>query len=134
MPPSLFQGTSHYPGLDHLVSGPVPVIPGAFTPRPLLHEQLRACCFRSGFLAKQVNLTTETNSLPRLSERMTRPCNPPFVLSHCWDFLQEGTFRAMSDFLQLGFKIFSPRFRGAFQLCVTILILYRTSLVFRVTS
>ena len=33
MLPSLFRGTSHYPGLDRLASGPVPVISGTFIPR-----------------------------------------------------------------------------------------------------
>lgn len=44
------------------------------------------------------------------------------------------TFRALADLLHLGFRIFSPGSRRAFQLSVTVLIRYRTSLVFRVGS
>ena len=40
----------------------------------------------------------------------------------------------MHDYLQLGFRLFSPLFRDAFQLSVTILLCYRTLDVFRVTS
>ena len=107
------------------------MIPGAFTPRPT------ACAY--GLVAfaatprlKPLSLTTETNSLPRLSKRTIRPCKLTIVLAACAAFLLASTFRAVSDYLQLGFRLFSPRFRGTFQLSVIILLRYRTSLVFRV--
>lgn len=37
-PPPPFRRASACPGIDRPVSGLVPVIPGAFTPRPLPHE------------------------------------------------------------------------------------------------
>ena len=37
-PPPPFRRASAYPGIDRPVSGLVPVIPGAFTPRPWPHE------------------------------------------------------------------------------------------------
>jgi hypothetical protein len=105
-----------------------------FHTTPHAAKQLRACRFRYGYAAEQLNLTTEINSLPRSSKRMVQHCKPPVVLRACARFLPGSTFRAVPDYRQLGFRFFSPRFRGAFQPSVIILLRYRTPDVFRVTG
>lgn len=63
---------------------------------------------------------------------MTQLCNLSLVLAFYKVFLQDRTFRAMSNYLRLGFRFFSPRFRDTFQLSLTILVCYRTLEIFRV--
>ena len=133
-PPSLFRRTSPYRGLDQRASGLARVTSRPFRRRPLLLSQVWACCFRYGFLVMPVNLATRTNSLPRFSKRIARPCNLPFLLAPHDAFIQDRIFRAVPDYHQLGFRFFSPRFRDAFQLSLTILVSYRSLDVFRVTS
>ena len=114
MPPSLFRGTSHCPGLDHLASGLTPVISGAFTPRPSPALAAAGSRFRSGFPLSAVNLTTEVNSLPRFPKRTTRLCKLFLVLPSCGGFLRKSTFRAVSDYPHLVSGSFHPAFAVLF--------------------
>jgi len=73
-----------------------------------------------------------TNSLLRFSERTLQFCKFSLLLAAHAAFIQENTFQTVTDDLQLGFRLFLPRLRDAFQLSLTILIRYRSLEVFRV--
>lgn len=100
-PPPCFRKASPWPRLDRRASGLTPVISGAFTPCPSLLSQLRAFAFAPATQLKLLSLTTEVNSLPRVSKRTLRHCNLTIVLSPCGDFLLVRTFRASADYLHL---------------------------------
>lgn len=113
-------------GLDRLASGLAIVtarlIDGA--PHPAC-AGLRACRFRFGFPSEWVNLATTANSPLRYSKltRQRRLSRDPFVLP--------GLLYAAADFGCQISGTFQPPFRGAFQLSTSLLLRYRSRLVFR---
>ncbi len=115
-PPPLFRRASAYPGIDRPVSGLVPVISGAFTPRPRPQSGYGLVAFAPATWRKPVNLTTETNSLPRVSKRTSRHCTYAVVLVDYSTFLPTYTFRAVTDYTRLVSGSFHLAFAMLFNL------------------
>lgn len=102
------------------------------TPRHL--QQYAHVAFAMASSLKRVNLAAGTHSLPRFSKRTPRHCNRLLVLQHFYCFLRDAPFAPWLTYSNLISGSCSPRSRGTFQLSVTVLLRYRTSLVFRVGS
>ena len=109
--------------------------PGPFRPRPSPHTRLRACRFPYAFGGEPLKLATQVNSLARVSRRIVRLRSSPLVLSCCQEFLRgESTLKSRTRLSPSGFRHFSLRASGTFQLSLTVLVRYRSWGVFRVGS
>lgn len=113
-PPPPFRRASACPGIDRPVSGLVPVIPGAFTPRPTLLSSYGPVAFALAAWRIPISLTTETNSLPRYSKRTPQHCKRAFVPAACAALLQARTFRAVANHTRLDSGSFHPAFAVLF--------------------
>jgi len=83
-------------------------------------------------MATGFNLATQINSLPRVSKRTMQSETPFFVLI-TRIFLQ----RDLADRIYLwlhGFRVFSSPAKDSFQLSLTVLVRYRSRVIFRIGS
>ena len=80
---------------------------------------------------KALKLAVEVNSPARGSKRNVGPWSPPLVQPCRHGFLRGGsTLSGPTRISPPGFRLFSPPFRGTFQLSVTVLVRYRSWDVF----
>lgn len=135
-PPPEFPPASPCPGIDRPASGLTPVTSGLFRPCSWSRKRLRAYWFPCAFgVWKLLKLATKINSPVRVSRRKVQPRSSPLVLTGHPVFLRgDSSLSGRTLYLLIGFRYFSPPCRGTFQHSLTLLVRYRSRVVFRVSS
>ena len=113
----------HIPSLTLAGCGPPPLTSGEHTSPLTL--RLRACRFPSGFAGLLLNLANDQDSQGHFSKRTNGRCSCHFWLS--------SLPRPFSLYLT-GFRFFSHPSQDTFQLSLTLLVYYRSRVVFRIRS
>ena len=108
---------------------------GPFQTPPLAHKGCGLVGFPTPTGFTPLKLATAVNSPARVSRRKARLRSSPLVLSGRPDFLQgDSLLSSRATLSPPGFRLFSPPFRGTFQLSLTVLVRYRSRDVFSLGS